>query len=46
MNNNTENSIRLLNIILVINIVFKLIGIINWNWWIVIWPLWAIIIII
>ena len=30
-----------LNILLLINIVLKLIKIINWSWTIVLWPLWA-----
>lgn len=49
MNNNTGSSIRLLDVILVVNIVLKLIGVINWSWWVVLWPLWvsiAILIII
>ena len=46
MNNNTGSSIGLLDVILVVNIILKLIGIINWSWWIVLWPLWASIAII
>ena len=46
MNNNTGNSIGLLDVILVVNIILKLIGVINWSWWIVLWPLWASIAII
>ena len=46
MNNNTGSSIGLLDVILVVNIVLKLIGIINWSWWVVLWPLWASIAII
>ena len=49
MNNNTGSSIGLLDVILVVNIILKLIGVINWSWWVVLWPLWfgvAIIIII
>ena len=46
MNNNTGSSIGLLDVILVVNIVLKLIGVINWSWWIVLWPLWASIAII
>lgn len=40
MNNNTGSSIRLLDVILVVNIILKLIGVINWSWWVVLWPLW------
>ena len=46
MNNNTGSSIGLLDVILVVNIVLKLIGVINWSWWVVLWPLWASIAII
>lgn len=45
MNNNTGSGIRLLDVILVVNIILKLIGVINWSWWVVLWPLWIIIII-
>jgi len=41
MNKNTGSSIGLLDVILVVNIVLKLIGVINWSWWIVLWPLWV-----
>ena len=30
-----------LNIILLVNIILKLVKIINWSWTIVLWPLWA-----
>ena len=46
MNNNTGSSIGLLDVILVVNIILKLIGVINWSWWIVLWPLWVSIAII
>lgn len=45
MNNNTGSSIGLLDVVLVVNIVLKLIGVINWSWWVVLWPLWIIIVI-
>lgn len=45
-NNNTRGGIGLLDLILVVNIVLKLIGVITWSWWIVLWPLWVDIIII
>lgn len=44
MNNNTGSSIGLLDVILVVNIILKLIGVINWSWWVVLWPLWVSII--
>ena len=46
MNNNTGSSIGLLDVILVVNIILKLIGVINWSWWVVLWPLWVSIAII
>ena len=46
MNNNTGSSIGLLDVILVANIILKLIGVINWSWWVVLWPLWVSIAII
>jgi len=30
-----------LDIILTVNIILKLIGLINWSWWTVLWPLWV-----
>ena len=41
MNKNTESSLGLLDVILVVNIILKLIGVINWSWWVVLWPLWV-----
>ena len=46
MNNNTGSSIELFDVILVVNIILKLVGIINWSWLVVLWPLWISIIII
>ena len=43
--NNRSNSggagIGLLDLILVVNIVLKLVGVIQWSWWVVLWPLWV-----
>lgn len=41
MNKNTGSSLGLLDVILVVNIILKLIGVINWSWWVVLWPLWV-----
>lgn len=46
MNNNTGSGVELLDVILVVNIILKLIGIINWSWLVVLWPLWISIVII
>lgn len=35
----------ILDVILVVNIILKLIGTIDWSWRVVLWPLWADIII-
>lgn len=42
--NNTRSNIGLLDIILIVNAVLKLIGVIDWSWWVVLWPLWVNII--
>ena len=46
MNKNTGSSLGLLDVILVVNIILKLIGVINWSWWVVLWPLWVSVVII
>ncbi len=49
MNNkyiNTSRGVGFLDILLLVNIVLKLVGVINWSWWVVLWPLWASLIII
>jgi len=35
----------ILDVILVINIVLKLLDLITWSWWAVLWPLWVVLII-
>ena len=45
MNNNTGSSIGLFDVILVVNIILKLVGIINWSWLVVLWIIIIIIII-
>lgn len=36
----------LLDVVLIVNIILKIIGIISWSWWVVLWPLWVDFIII
>lgn len=36
----TSSSIGLLDILLIIFIVLKIIGVITWSWWLVLIPLW------
>lgn len=35
----------ILDVILIINIVLKLLNLITWSWWAVLWPFWVILII-
>ena len=43
---NISRGVGFLDILLLVNIVLKLVGVINWSWWVVLWPLWASLIII
>lgn len=36
----------ILDVILIVNVILKLIGVINWSWLIVLWPVWATLAII
>ena len=38
---NKATGIGILDVLLIVNIVLKLVGSINWSWWIVLWPLWT-----
>lgn len=40
------SGIGFFDVLLLVNIVLKLTGVINWSWWIVLWPLWVSIIMI
>lgn len=46
MNVNNATGIGILDVILVIFIVLKLIGIITWSWWIILIPLWIELILV
>ena len=37
----TKTGVGFLDFLLLVNIVLKLCGVINWSWWIVFWPLWG-----
>ena len=39
-------NLSFLNIILLVNIILKLVKIINWSWIIILWPLWTEIVLI
>lgn len=41
MNFKINMNFDFLTIILIVNIVFKLLNIITWDWFIVLWPLWV-----
>ena len=46
MNETTTHGLNLFDVLLVIFIVLKLVGVINWSWWWVLAPLWIELIII
>lgn len=37
---NVGTGIGILDVILIVNIILKLLKLINWSWWLVLWPLW------
>ena len=37
----TKTGIGFMDLLLLVNIVLKLCGVINWSWWLVLWPLWG-----
>lgn len=39
-NTSTSNGLGVTNVLLIIFIVLKLVGVINWSWWVVLIPLW------
>jgi len=46
MKQSTYGGIGFFDALLLINIVLKLTGFIEWSWWVVLWPLWISIFII
>lgn len=44
-NYNGNNGIGILDVFLIVNVILKLLGVIDWNWGIVLWPLWTTLII-
>ena len=42
MNNN--KGMNVLDVILIVNFILKIVGVIDWSWWVVLWPLWVTII--
>ena len=36
-----KTGVTFMDLLLLVNIVLKLCGVINWSWWIVLWPLWG-----
>lgn len=45
MNYKIDIKLNFFAILLIVNIVLKLLNVITWSWWIVLWPLWASLII-
>lgn len=37
----TKTGVTFMDLLLLVNIVLKLCGVINWSWWLVLWPLWG-----
>ncbi len=46
MKHATYGGIGFFDLLLIVNIVLKLTGVINWSWWVVLWPLWIGIIVL
>lgn len=46
MNTNNTTGIGILDVILVIFIILKLVGVITWPWWVVLIPLWVSLVLI
>lgn len=44
--NNSRSGLGILDVILIVQIILKLFGLINWSWGLVLWPLWVSIVII
>lgn len=35
-----------LDVILIVQVILKLFGLINWSWWAVLWPLWFFLVVV
>ena len=46
MNTNNATGVGILDVILVIFIILKLVGVITWPWWVVLIPLWVSLVLI
>lgn len=44
-NNSNKKGLGVLDVILIVQIMLKLFGLIDWSWDMVLWPLWLILII-
>ena len=44
--NNKSSGMGVLDVILIVQIILKLFGLINWSWGLVLWPIWVIIILL
>ena len=45
-NGHSSKGLGILDVVLIVNIILKLVGVITWSWSIVLWPLWVSIVLI
>lgn len=45
-NGHSSKGLGILDVILIVNIILKLVGVITWSWSVVLWPLWVSIVLI
>lgn len=46
MSDNKRSGLGLMDVILIVNIILKIVGVISWSWWVVLWPLWFTIVLV
>ena len=44
--NGGSTGLGILDVILIVNIILKLVGVITWSWSVVLWPLWVVIVLV
>ena len=42
----SSSGLGILDVVLIVNIILKLVGVITWSWSVVLWPLWVSIVLI
>lgn len=45
-NKHSSGGLGILDVILIVNIILKLVGVITWSWSVVLWPLWVVIVLV